>query len=72
MTDQKKDPPKEEQKKEPGLPLWIPAAMIRWILYSILFAAALLPFFVSAWQIACGAVILGHFSSQLNALKDKS
>ncbi len=72
MTDQKKEAPKEQPQKEPGLPLWIPAAMIRWVVYSLLFAAALLPFMGSAWQVACGAMILGHFSSQLNALKDKS
>jgi hypothetical protein len=64
------DKPKEEVK-EPSLPVFIPMRIVRWVFYSVLFACALIPFAASYWQDTCGALILGHFASQLNALINK-
>jgi len=64
-------PQKEEQSTEPGLPLRIPVSLIRWITYSALFFILILATELTIVQSVCVALILGHFSAQLNAIKDK-
>lgn len=66
--------PEQEKEKEPGLPIKIPVSVIRWVAYTFIIAWALLPFFGTylTWQQQLSvAAILAHFSSQLNALKEK-
>ena len=59
--------------KDPTLP--IPWRVVRFVLYSFVFALLLIPFVASSQydgpKAVCGGIILCHFSSQLNALINK-
>lgn len=52
-----------------GLP--VPLSVVRWICYAAIFFCLLIPFHLSAGQWICGALILGQFASQLNAIIKK-
>lgn len=62
---------KDEQAKEPRVPIMVPLSLLRWIVYSACFATLLIPFTKAPWQLACGGLILGWFAGQLNALIHK-
>lgn len=59
-------------KSEPGLPVKIPLSIVRWFIYSFCFFVFLIPFEHTTGQWVCGAVIIGWFASQLNAIANKS
>jgi hypothetical protein len=52
-----------------GLP--VPLSVVRWVCYSAIFFCLLIPFYLPAGQWICGALILGQFASQLNAIIKK-
>jgi hypothetical protein len=52
-----------------GLP--VPLSVVRWICYAAIFFCLLIPFHLPAGQWICGALILGQFASQLNAIIKK-
>jgi hypothetical protein len=56
---------------EPALPIKIPLSTFRWLSYSGFFGVLLYPITTTGWQLLCGSLILGHFSSQLNAIIKK-
>lgn len=45
--------------------------LFRWIAYSMFMLVLLIPF-LERWQLATGAMLLGHISAQLNALINKT
>lgn len=71
MNGKPKELPTPNQTKDPGLPIHVPLSWLRWFCYSVVFAVLLIPFLVNIWQLMCGALILGQFASQLNALIKK-
>lgn len=61
----------EEQPKQPDNELAV--GLLRWMLYSVLMCACLcatVPL-VGTWRVLLLSPLLGHFSAQLNALKNK-
>lgn len=61
-------------EEKPSVKFNIPMNIFRWVVYSVLMLVLLLPVFIARLNVAewiCGALLLGHFSSQLNGLKDK-
>jgi hypothetical protein len=67
--------PQEQPKENTKVNIQVPTSLVRWLCYSILFVILLLPFAFSwsmtMWEEVSIALILGHFSGQLNKLIDK-
>jgi hypothetical protein len=65
----------QQYKENTKVNVQVPTSLIRWLCYSILFVILLLPFAFSwsltMWEEVSVALILGHFSGQLNKLIDK-
>jgi hypothetical protein len=59
------------KEDEPGLPVKIPLSIVRWLIYSVCFFVFLTPFEHTIGQWACGAIIIGWFAGQLNAIANK-
>jgi hypothetical protein len=55
--------------EDDGLP--VPLSVVRWVCYAAIFFCLLIPFHLQAGQWICGALILGQFASQLNAIIKK-
>jgi len=68
-----KEPPTPNAAKEPGIPVQVPISIIRWLSYSLFIGALLAPGMkVMTWQLWMGvSFVLGHISSQLNAVINK-
>jgi hypothetical protein len=62
---------KENSSGEPTIPVHVPLAIFRWLLYTLFFALFLIPFWLENWRVVFIAPCIGHFASQLNAIINK-
>jgi len=66
-----KEPPTPNEVKDPAIPLSTFMPIVRWLVYTTVFFILLIPFQHTTAQWICGALILGWFASQLNAIINK-
>jgi len=71
MKDRPETPAPVSEAKEPAIPIKVPMSLVRWVLYSVCFFLLLTPFEHTVAQWVCGALILGWFAGQLNAIINK-
>jgi hypothetical protein len=63
--------PESKEAKEPMIPLSTFTPLFRWLMYGAVFFILLIPFPHTVAQWVCGALILGWFAGQLNAIINK-